>query len=145
MSRVIPLTTDRSVVRLPPERWGARLARWARVAREAAQQSGRAAVPEIAAPRSLGDWRIDPATDGLVICFWEEEPRGLAGLLPAAPCPAVTVIVGPEGGLTAEEVRGLADAGALVAGLGPRVLRTETAGAVAVALLQSRYGDLGRA
>ena len=48
-------------------------------------------------------------------------------------------------GLTAEEVRGLADAGALVAGLGPRVLRTETAGAVAVALLQSRYGDLGRA
>jgi 16S rRNA (uracil1498-N3)-methyltransferase len=145
VSRVIPLTTDRSVVRLPPERWGARLARWARVAREAAQQSGRAAVPEIAAPRSLGDWRIDPATDGLVICFWEEEPRGLAGLLPAAPCPAVTVIVGPEGGLTAEEVRGLADAGALVAGLGPRVLRTETAGAVAVALLQSRYGDLGRA
>jgi 16S rRNA (uracil1498-N3)-methyltransferase len=54
------------------------------------------------------------------------------------------VIVGPEGGLTPEEVRALTDAGALVAGLGPRLLRTETAGAVAVALLQSRYGDLGR-
>ena len=57
----------------------------------------------------------------------------------------MTVIVGPEGGLTAEEVRGLVDAGAVVASLGPRLLRTETAGAVAVALLQSRYGDLGTA
>jgi len=65
--------------------------------------------------------------------------------LPAGPCPRATVVVGPEGGLTAEEVRGLTDAGALVAGLGPRLLRTETAGAVAVALLQARYGDLGTA
>jgi 16S rRNA (uracil1498-N3)-methyltransferase len=144
VSRVIPLTTERSVVRLPAERWAARCARWERVAREAAQQSGRAAVPEIAPPRTLAGWRTDPAADGLVICFWEEEPRGLAGLLPGGPCAAATVIVGPEGGLTADEVRGLAQAGALVAGLGPRVLRTETAGAVAVALLQSRYGDLGR-
>jgi len=52
--------------------------------------------------------------------------------------------VGPEDGLTGDEVRGLADAGALVASLGPRLLRTETAGVVAVALLQARYGDLGR-
>jgi 16S rRNA (uracil1498-N3)-methyltransferase len=51
--------------------------------------------------------------------------------------------VGPEGGLTSDEVRRLAESGAVVASLGPRLLRTETAGAVAVALLQSRYGDLG--
>jgi 16S rRNA (uracil1498-N3)-methyltransferase len=102
-------------------------------------------VPEITAPRELSTWRPDPERDGLLICFWEEEPGGLEGRLPAGPCPAATLIVGPEGGLTAEEVRGLVAAGALVAGLGPRVLRTETAGAVAVALLQSRYGDLGRA
>ena len=61
------------------------------------------------------------------------------------PSGRTSLIVGPEGGLTAEEVRGLVDAGAVVASLGPRLLRTETAGAVAVALLQSRYGDLGRA
>ena len=145
VSRLIPLLTERTVVRLPPDRWAVRLARWQRVAREAAQQSGRAAVPEITAPRTLSTWRPDPEPDGLLICFWEEEPGGIEGRLPAGPCSAATVIVGPEGGLTAEEVRGLAEAGALVAGLGPRVLRTETAGAVAVALLQSRYGDLGRA
>jgi 16S rRNA (uracil1498-N3)-methyltransferase len=53
------------------------------------------------------------------------------------------VVVGPEGGLAEEEVAGLEAAGAIVAGLGPRVLRTETAGPVAVALLQARWGDLG--
>ena len=145
VSRVIPLLTERTVVRLPPDRWADRLARWQRVAREAAQQSGRAAVPEITAPRTLSTWRPDPEPDGLLICFWEEERRGLATLLPDGPCPRATLVLGPEGGLTAEEVRGLTDAGALVAGLGPRLLRTETAGPVAVALLQSRYGDLGTA
>jgi 16S rRNA (uracil1498-N3)-methyltransferase len=143
--RVIPLLTERTVVRPEPDRWAARLARWQRVAREAAQQSGRAAVPEITPPRPLSGWRPDPEADGLLICFWEEETRGLEGRLPTGPCAAATVIVGPEGGLTAAEVGGLIDAGALVAGLGPRVLRTDTAGAVAVALLQARYGDLGRA
>ncbi|HWP75622.1 MAG TPA: RsmE family RNA methyltransferase, partial [Methylomirabilota bacterium] len=116
VSRLIPLLTERTVVRLPPDRWAARLARWQRVAREAAQQSGRAAVPEITAPRTLSTWRPDPEPDGLLICFWEEEPGGIEGRLPAGPCSAATVIVGPEGGLTAEEVRGLAEAGALVAG-----------------------------
>jgi 16S rRNA (uracil1498-N3)-methyltransferase len=144
VTRVIPLMTARTVVRLEPARWGSRIGRWQRVAREAAQQSGRAAVPEIAPPREIGAWRPDDR-DGLLICFWEEERRGLATLLPTGPCPRATVVVGPEGGLTAEEVRGLTDAGALVAGLGPRLLRTETAGAVAVALLQARYGDLGTA
>jgi 16S rRNA (uracil1498-N3)-methyltransferase len=143
--RVIPLLTERTVVRPEPDRWAARLARWQRVAREAAQQSGRAAVPEITPPRALSGWRPDPEADGLLICCWEEETRGLEGRLPTGPCATATVIVGPEGGLTAAEVGGLIDAGALVAGLGPRVLRTETAGAVAVALLQARYGDLGRA
>lgn len=149
VSRVIPLLTERTVVRLEPARSDSRLARWRRVAREAAQQSGRAAVPEIATPRQISAWPGAPAPDspgaGLLVCFWEEESRGLDSLLPPGPCPRATAIVGPEGGLTAEEVRRLAAAGALVASLGPRLLRTETAGAVAVALLQARYGDLGRA
>ena len=128
-----------------PARWVARLGRWQRIAKEAAQQSGRTAVPDIAAPRELSAWPREAPEAGLLICLWEEEPEGLDRRLPAGPCPRVTVVVGPEGGLTAEEVRGLTDRGAVVAGLGPRLLRTETAGAVAVALLQARYGDLGTA
>lgn len=148
VSRVIPLVTERTVVRLDLERSNSRRGRWQRVAREAAQQSGRATVPEITAPRQISALWPPPSVDcpgpGLLVCFWEEERRGLDGLLPRGPCPRATVVVGPEGGLTADEVRGLADAGALVASLGPRLLRTETAGAVAVALLQAHYGDLGR-
>jgi 16S rRNA (uracil1498-N3)-methyltransferase len=144
-TRVVPLLTARTVVRLEPTRWSSRLGRWQRIAKEAAQQSGRAAVPEIAVPREVSSWAREAGATGLLICLWEEEREGLDKRLPAGPCPRVTVVVGPEGGLTADEVRGLADAGAIVAGLGPRLLRTETAGAVAVALLQSRYGDLGTA
>lgn len=145
VSRVVPLITARTVVRLDAVRWGTRIGRWQRVAREAAQQSGRVAVPEIAPPRELAAWPGDDSAHELLICFWEEAERGLDTLLPGDPCAAATVVVGPEGGLTVEEVRRLTDAGALVASLGPRRLRTETAGAVAVALLQSRYGDLGTA
>jgi 16S rRNA (uracil1498-N3)-methyltransferase len=145
VTRVVPLMTARTVVRLEPARWGSRLGRWQRVAKEAAQQSGRAAVPEIGPPREVSSWAREAGATGLLICLWEEERAGLGQRLPGGPCPRVTVVVGPEGGLTADEVRGLADAGAIVAGLGPRLLRTETAGAVAVALLQSRYGDLGTA
>ena len=145
VTRVVPLLTARTVVRLEPTRWSSRLGRWQRIAKEAAQQSGRAAVPEIAVPREVSSWAREAGATGLLICLWEEECDGLDKRLPAGPCHRVTVVVGPEGGLTADEVRGLADAGAIVAGLGPRLLRTETAGAVAVALLQSRYGDLGTA
>ncbi|MBI1960638.1 MAG: RsmE family RNA methyltransferase, partial [Candidatus Rokubacteria bacterium] len=65
-----------------------------------------------------------------------------ADRLPPAPVAAATLVVGPEGGLAADEVERLAEAGAVVASLGPRLLRTETAGPVGLALLQARYGDL---
>lgn len=145
VTRVIPLLTARTVVRPEAARSAARLARWQRIAKEAAQQSGRAAVPEIAAPRDISALARQAGTDGLLVCLWEEERRGLASRLPPPPCARVTVVVGPEGGLAADEVGALAGAGALVAGLGPRLLRTDTAGVVAVALLQARYGDLGTA
>jgi len=145
VTRVVPLLTARTVVRLEPARRTSRLGRWQRIAKEAAQQSGRATVPEIGAPRELAPWAREIGATGLLVCLWEEAREGLDGRLPAGPCPRVTVVVGPEGGLTSDEVRGLAESGAVVASLGPRLLRTETAGAVAVALLQSRYGDLGTA
>jgi 16S rRNA (uracil1498-N3)-methyltransferase len=145
VARVVPLLTARTVVRLEPARWGSRLDRWRRIATEAAQQSGRATVPELAAPREIASWASEAAAAGLLVCLWEEEREGLDKRLPPGPQPRVTVIVGPEGGLAPDEVQRLAEVGAVVAGLGPRLLRTETAGAVAVALLQARYGDLGTA
>jgi 16S rRNA (uracil1498-N3)-methyltransferase len=145
VTRVVPLMTARTVVRLEPARWTSRLGRWRRIAKEAAQQSGRAADPEIGPPRDVASWARDAGANGLLVCLWDEERAGLERRLPPGPCARVSVILGPEGGLTAVELRGIVEAGGVGASLGPRLLRTETAGAAAVALLQSRYGDLGTA
>jgi len=137
-----PLLTRRVLVRPVGDRWAGRLARWQRIAREAAKQSGRAVVPEVTAPTPLQSW-LAARAPGLLVCLWEAETAGLDERLPPPPVRAATLVIGPEGGLDAAEVEGLRSAGAVVAGLGPRILRTETAGPVGLALLQARYGDLG--
>jgi 16S rRNA (uracil1498-N3)-methyltransferase len=142
--RVVPLVTDRTVAAPGAERGTARITRWQRVAREAATQSGRGAVPEVDTPRPLGVWLEERRSEELLLCLWESGTTPLAARLPPDPVAAATVLIGPEGGLSSGEVQAAAAAGAVVAGLGPRILRTETAGPVALALLQSRYGDLGR-
>jgi len=142
-ARVVPLVTARSVVRVEPGRPGPRVSRWQRVAKEAAKQSGRARITEVTAPQSLGAWIAGRETEGLLVCLWEDAPEPLGPQLPPRPVSHATVVVGPEGGLERAEAEALRAAGAVVGGLGPRILRTETAGPVGLALLQMRYGDLG--
>ena len=143
-TRIAPVLTARTGARPDAARGRGRRLRWERVAREAAKQCGRAVVPAIAEPRLLADWLAARAPAGLLVCLWEAEPRPLASQLPTDVPSEAALVVGPEGGLTREEVEALRAAGAVVAGLGPRILRTETAGPVGLALLQARYGDLGR-
>lgn len=143
--RVAPVITERTIARAEPARWPHRLERWRRVAREAAKQSGRAIVPDVEAPCDLAEWTAAPRAPGLFVCLWERETTALAAVLPAERVERASVVVGPEGGLSEGEVERLGAAGAIVAGLGPRILRADTAGPVAIALLQSRYGDLGAA
>jgi 16S rRNA (uracil1498-N3)-methyltransferase len=146
VARVAPAVTARTVVRLDAARAVARLTRWQRVAREAAKQCGRARLPAIEAARPLADCLAEPAPASVLrLCFWEEDRTPLAECLASLAAPsAATVVVGPEGGLTREEVDAARAAGWRVAGFGPRVLRTETAGPAIVAALQFRYGDLAQ-
>ena len=141
--RVAPVVTERTIARAAPARWPHRLERWRRVAKEAAKQSGRVVIPEIDPPRTLAEWMASPRPPGLVVCCWEGETSGLDAILPAGDVARASVIVGPEGGFSEGEVAQIRATGSLVAGLGPRILRADTAGPVALALLQSRYGDLG--
>jgi 16S rRNA (uracil1498-N3)-methyltransferase len=144
---VAPALSARTVVRLDAARTASRRARWERVAREAAKQCGRSHLPAIAPLRALAEWIAEPAVArGLRLCLWEGERAPLAGALSTivpAPTSAI-VIIGPEGGLTPDEVETARRAGWCVAGFGPRLLRTETAGPAVIAILQFHFGDLGR-
>jgi 16S rRNA (uracil1498-N3)-methyltransferase len=141
--QIVPLVTARAVVRLEPGRKGARWSRWQRVAQEAAKQSGRSIVPDIAAPRQLGEWLTTREREGLLVCLWEGAHSPVVPQLPQPPIAQATLVIGPEGGLEAAEAEALGRAGAIIGSLGARILRTETAGPVGLALLQTRYGDLG--
>jgi 16S rRNA (uracil1498-N3)-methyltransferase len=140
-ARVAAFEAERSVVRLEPDRAEERARRWRRIAEEAARQCGRADVPEVATPASLAA-RLAEAPPGFGLLVFHGD--GAASLAALAPAPGGWIaIVGPEGGLTAEEVAACEAAGARRVSLGPRILRAETAAIVAVALLQARFGDMG--
>lgn len=131
MTRLVPLAVAHAVVRLDEARHGGRLARWEKIAREAARQCGRADVPEIT-PVVAPDEAFRAAT-GLRLCFHEREPAPLAPLLVGAP-PAATLAVGPEGGFSSAEIAAARHTGFHVVSLGPRVLRAETAAIAALAI-----------
>jgi 16S rRNA (uracil1498-N3)-methyltransferase len=143
-TRIIPALAARTVISLSADRWPQRARRWQRVAREAAKQCGRALVPEVteplAWPRALGE----AAASALRICLWEGERRPLGELLQAEGRipPDVALAVGPEGGLSADEVAAARELGWAVAGLGPRILRVETASLAVLALIEGAFGDL---
>lgn len=117
----------------------ARLARWRRVLLESCKQSGRRRIPDLFGPFPLGDAAALGTGTRIVLV---PGARPLTDALPGRP-EAVALGVGPEGGFSEEEVDALKVAGWSAASLGPRVLRTETAGPVAAALVLHRWGDLG--
>jgi 16S rRNA (uracil1498-N3)-methyltransferase len=145
VSRIVPVVTRRSVVRLAGARAQDRARRWQRVATEAAKQCGRAVIPRVDAPVDLVDLVSATSNGELPLCCWERGRRGLADVLAsvATPPTAVTVLIGPEGGLDVAEVTLASERGFTVVGLGARILRAQTAGAAVLAILQSRFGDLG--
>jgi 16S rRNA (uracil1498-N3)-methyltransferase len=133
---------ERCVARWPGERGERALARWRSTAREAAKQSRRARLPEVTGPVTLGEVTRMARAAPLSILLDAAAPGALAGLaLPASG--DIIVVVGPEGGVSPAEADALASCGAVRAHLGPTVLRTSTAGAVAASVLLSRSARWG--
>lgn len=113
--------------------------RWHRLAVAAAKQSGRTAVPVVDRPCPLATILAAP-WPGLRLFAWEGEDTRRFADLPASATAAV-IVVGPEGGFASHEATAAGDAGFVTVGLGPRILRAETAAVVAAALCQQRWGD----
>lgn len=133
VSEIAPVCTARTVVRLSGERARRRQERFVEIARDAARQSRRATVPEIHDIVELDQALRRVAEVPLKLLLWPREQERLLHQVVAAPLPrAVCALIGPEGGLTPDEVERAVAAGFAPVGLGPQVLRAETA-AVAVA------------
>lgn len=137
VDRIVPWAAARSVATWKGERGARSLARWQATAREAAKQARRAWCPEVAALASTAEVAEVLDAASLAVVLHEGADRPLAGLtVPTSG--ELVVVVGPEGGLTDEEVAAFEQAGALTARMGDEVLRTSTAGVAAVAALLSR-------
>jgi 16S rRNA (uracil1498-N3)-methyltransferase len=136
---VVPWQAERCVAQWRPDRVARALDRWRRAAREAAKQSRRRRLPDVTGPAGLPEVAARARAAGLAIVLDPEAPEALQRLrLPAQG--EIVVIVGPEGGLSAAETTVLADAGAVAARIGPTIMRTSTAGAVATAIVLAGCG-----
>ncbi len=142
VSAIEPVFAERTEVRLSGRRLDRRLDHWRAVVTSACEQCGRTRVPDVAPARTLNRWLDEPADLGSGTNFLLlPSGAGLRGRAP--PQSPIRVLIGPEGGLTAAEVRAAVDAGFDPLVLGPRILRCETAGPAAIAAIQTLWGDLG--
>ncbi len=137
---ITPLISERCGVKLNAERFEKKLQQWQRIAISACEQCGRNLVPEIRPVMKLEDW-CEEEFDGVKLNL---HPRAKYSIntLPAEH-KAVRLLIGPEGGLSREEITMTEQYHFDEVLLGPRVLRTETAAMTAITALQVRFGDLG--
>ena len=139
VARIAPVVTERTEVRLDAERADKRGAHWRGVLASACEQSGRARLPELLPPRSLGEFLAqESSTLRLVL-----DPGASATLAQVQPAPGASLclLVGPEGGLSERDLAAARAASFAGLRLGPRILRTETAALAAIAGLNALYGD----
>ncbi len=150
VTRIVALTTAFSQVRLDAARLERRIAHWNGVIRGACEQSGRTAVPSLTAGLTLAQWlsetevmgqKNEAGTDAPLRLVLDPRAEQGPGAISARPR-EVILLAGPEGGLGDDEVAAAIAAGFTGLRLGPRILRTETAGIAALAALQTLWGDL---
>jgi 16S rRNA (uracil1498-N3)-methyltransferase len=140
VARIQPLAAARSVVKLSGERAEKRQAHWEGVIVAASEQSGRNRLAGLMPLQDFGRYIGQPA-DGPRILLSPRATQSLAGWARATMPQAVTLLIGPEGGFSADEEDAALAQGALALSMGPRVLRTETAGLAALATLNAVWGD----
>lgn len=139
VTEITPLFTERCMVKLPGDRQAKRLEHWQQVAISACEQSGRTRIPIIHPPQTLIQWLSQPR-DGLKLLCDTLASKPLNQF--KAPAQMASILIGPEGGLADQEISIAKSQDFQAISLGPRILRTETAGVVVLSLLQAQFGDV---
>lgn len=140
VSRILPVLTERSVVKIDGAQRARKLEHWRAVTIAACEQCGRNRVPEVAEPRALSDAFALLAPEARRCLLAADGAQSLSSVAAAGPR-EIALLIGPEGGLADTERRFAEANGFAACHMGPRILRTETAGLTALALLQSIAGD----
>jgi 16S rRNA (uracil1498-N3)-methyltransferase len=147
IARFVPMRTQRTIARMQPQDWASREKRLQALAREAAEQSERAAIPSIGAPVDFSEAVRQAGAEGPALIAWERGEKRLdreaLRRVARGPSGRVSVLVGPEGGFTSDEIATAREMGVQRVWLGPRILRAETAGVVLASILLYESGDLG--
>lgn len=139
VEKVLPCFTEYCQLKLNSERLQKKQTHWQQVAVHAAEQSGRVTKPLIQSPQKLADWLLC-SPQQVIVCEPQAEQK--IHTLELDTTKALSLVIGPEGGLSTAEIEQLKQAGAKTVSLGPRILRTESAAMVALTLLQNCFGDL---
>lgn len=140
VTRIIPVLTERSVVRLDAKQAERKRLHWQAIAVAACEQSGRDRIPGVDVPLTLAEFAGKADSRATRVLLSPTGSQRVADLPRAEG--GIVVLIGPEGGLSEAEQRAALAAGFVAVRLGPRVLRTETAAVAALTLLQHRFGDL---
>ena len=142
--RIVPVSFSRCVVHLNENDAVKKTARWSKIAREAGKQSGRCIVPEVLPPVSPEKFSALLSSCGKVAVPWEEcrENGPLSFFRKHPVLSSLGIVIGPEGGLSPEEIGRMTDAGCEPVTLGKRILRTETAGLTALSVFLGLYGEM---
>ena len=142
---VQPVVMERCVVQLKEKDGEKKRERWQKIAREAAKQCGRAQIPQVHAPATLRALEKTLSSMDLLMIPWEEaRSGGIRAALKGLPEGAarIGIVIGPEGGISEAEMRQMAAWGGAAVTLGPRILRTETAGMAALTLTLGYLGEM---
>jgi len=145
IAKIIPVLTQRTVVKLDDEKRERRRDRWQKIAQEASKQCKRATVPQIGEISTWDKYLNQIDNNEAILVLWENETTGSikSYLQENKDISQLTMVIGPEGGLAQPEVEKLLAMGAQTVSLGPRILRTETAGLAALVMVLYELGDLG--
>ena len=136
VSRIVPVLSERCIVKMNAKDSKGKIDRWQKISLEAARQCGRGIVPKVEDPLSLEKAYEDIENYDLTLFPWEDETgKGLKSALQSFRGKKIAIFVGPEGGFSKEEADNAVKCGAVRVTLGPRILRTETAGAAVLAMI----------
>ena len=141
VAAITPIFSTRTEVKLKGDREAKKLKHWRQVVISACEQCGRNRLPILHSPRPLGEWLSSVDAEVRYVLHHRGEPQRMPEETPRS----AALLIGPEGGLTDEEIEAAIECGFTAMTIGPRVLRTETAPLAAIAILQARWGDMNPA